>query len=1579
VVLTGDNANWSGNILVNGGGTLTASSVASLGTGSAEVDGGVLGIRNTSFSSATVNTSLTLNAGTVAYSRSFGALTQEAGITIMNSGAITQASMGNTITFAGDIAGSGTLTFNGLDITSSAANDFSGLLSVNATLTLSSGASFTHVTETDVNVGGALRVTSPAGAIEGVNSVQLHSVVLKSGALALAGDVDPSAFLSASSTGGAIGVDVSNATFGGTNVLDFSALPAGASMGLGTMNGGSIAATVDIRPDASNTLRLVGLSHNGNQLTINAPLTDHGAALSVDVASGAFIILAGNSTYSGQTTVEGALTVAGNNALGAGTGSGADGTVLNGGSLTIRSGVTIADEKITLTNGGFINNSGILGGPIVFDTSGTLAGNGTFSGPISGAANFLLSGSITLSGDNTYTGTATINSGNVTVLSSLPNANVNGGTLTLSGPEAGVITLTSGEVDVNAATSGAFAVSGGTLNMNAAGSGDVSLTGGSMVLRDAVHPYANAISVANTTLVAISSTSAIVDSRPLQTQGSVTLAGGGSAPFAVDFAGGLAGSGVLHLAAGNGSGGVNGGISASGGISFNGALYTSGQVSAGTLQDTGWLKVAFGSLTLSGALTQTGDLYVTGPATLNGDATISGTVWENSASFTVNGDVSANRWVLDGGGLGGNGGVHSASRTLELVGLSNSIDFTGTLDVDSIDEAPSASVQILALPTAFAGQVNIHGTATMESGAASSAATIQVSPGGAFLQLGSGTFANTIHLLNADGAGNGALVGLSGGATLTTALDVGSIGSSVGGTLTLSGGVTGGGTLTVYGVVTLNAPTSNAGDTIVDAGRLTLQSTASLGSSGSLVVRNGGEVDLAALASGNRVGPAKAVVLQGGSFRVNGDPDGQNSTAESVGIVSAERGANFLDVLTTDFASPAAVTSLTIAGLQRSTGATVSFGGGSSSSPLGADAHPARLFINGQAATDFLGGAYTDGYNTFVRYDAGRGVVPFADADYWTGAEATWDATKDVWLGSSPATQDATLTQSRTIRSLRLESVDFPPVLNLGSNTLNIISGGIAGYETIATINGGAGSHLTAGGDAAFAELFLTMNGAVSANITDNPGADGLYDAAPGGPLDNDNGRVALVISNATVTLSGVNSYTGGTYINNSEVKVESAASVPTGADLIVTGGSYGIDGPFTAALGAVTIHSGGIGGAGSLQAASITIESGSIVDVKLLGNTAITKTSSGMASLDADLSSFTGAIAVNGGILNIGANVQGPLQIGSASVFFNGTLSGPLSLGESATLSISGGTTTCAGASISPSSRVIVTGQVILTGAADPFTDSVDASHHANVENNGSLFITQGNKSFGTLTGAGSLEVDAGASLSVQKVSLVGDSADVMGRLTLRPDGGTSDALGFVLGSGSGPTIGVVDITNNRLVVRLPGGTPLAPTVATLQAWVASARNGGAWNGPGITSSTAAADGPGATIAVVDNGQLGLTMFGDAPVDDRSILLMETFIGDANLDHAVTVADLARLAPFFGTTTTGGWADGDFNGDGVVNAADIEMLEPFYGLGTTGPIPSFVDALASVGLAGVVPTPEPASLLLLGVPMLLLTRRRVR
>jgi hypothetical protein len=61
------------------------------------------------------------------------------------------------------------------------------------------------------------------------------------------------------------------------------------------------------------------------------------------------------------------------------------------------------------------------------------------------------------------------------------------------------------------------------------------------------------------------------------------------------------------------------------------------------------------------------------------------------------------------------------------------------------------------------------------------------------------------------------------------------------------------------------------------------------------------------------------------------------------------------------------------------------------------------------------------------------------------------------------------------------------------------------------------------------------------------------------------------------------------------------------------------------------------------------------------------------------------------------------------------------------------------------------------------------------------------------------------------------------------------------------------------------------------------------------------------------------------------------------------------------------------------VNAADIEMLEPFYGLGTTGPIPSFVDALASVGLAGVVPTPEPASLLLLGVPMLLLTRRRVR
>ncbi len=94
---------------------------------------------------------------------------------------------------------------------------------------------------------------------------------------------------------------------------------------------------------------------------------------------------------------------------------------------------------------------------------------------------------------------------------------------------------------------------------------------------------------------------------------------------------------------------------------------------------------------------------------------------------------------------------------------------------------------------------------------------------------------------------------------------------------------------------------------------------------------------------------------------------------------------------------------------------------------------------------------------------------------------------------------------------------------------------------------------------------------------------------------------------------------------------------------------------------------------------------------------------------------------------------------------------------------------------------------------------------------------------------------------------------------------------------------------------------------------------------------------------------------------------------GDANLDGKVDISDLGMLATNWQQHTA--WSGGDFNNDGFVDISDLGLVATNWQSGVTNPLgPSFEEALASVGLADGVP--EPAGLLLLAGPLLLLRRR---
>ncbi len=95
---------------------------------------------------------------------------------------------------------------------------------------------------------------------------------------------------------------------------------------------------------------------------------------------------------------------------------------------------------------------------------------------------------------------------------------------------------------------------------------------------------------------------------------------------------------------------------------------------------------------------------------------------------------------------------------------------------------------------------------------------------------------------------------------------------------------------------------------------------------------------------------------------------------------------------------------------------------------------------------------------------------------------------------------------------------------------------------------------------------------------------------------------------------------------------------------------------------------------------------------------------------------------------------------------------------------------------------------------------------------------------------------------------------------------------------------------------------------------------------------------------------------------------------GDANRDGVVNVYDLAILANNYGTPTGADWSMADFTGDGAVDVLDLAALANTYGFG------SGTDAESLPPAAGV-NLPEQASLLLLGVgvPMILRRKRRGR
>ena len=188
----------------------------------------------------------------------------------------------------------------------------------------------------------------------------------------------------------------------------------------------------------------------------------------------------------------------------------------------------------------------------------------------------------------------------------------------------------------------------------------------------------------------------------------------------------------------------------------------------------------------------------------------------------------------------------------------------------------------------------------------------------------------------------------------------------------------------------------------------------------------------------------------------------------------------------------------------------------------------------------------------------------------------------------------------------------------------------------------------------------------------------------------------------------------------------------------------------------------------------------------------------------------------------------------------------------------------------------------------------------------------------------------------------------------------------------------GKLDVDRQALIVR-PGAQTRHAVLQEIENHVRTARNAPTrWQGPGITSSAAAAN-PLTGLAVIlnddGNGTPILTSYLGQSLDANAVITAYTYNGDVNLDGRINSDDYFRIdRGFLAQPANPGYRDGDFNYDKRVNSDDYFLIDSAF-LGQAGPLP--LTGTTAGTAAGTVPIPEPSTLLLLALPLALARRTR--
>jgi autotransporter-associated beta strand protein len=606
-------------------------------------------------------------------------------------------------------------------------------------------------------------------------------------------------------------------------------------------------------------------------------------------------------------------------------------------------------------------------------------------------------------------------------------------------------------------------------------------------------------------------------------------------------------------------------------------------------------------------------------------------------------------------------------------------------------------------------------------------------------------------------------------------------------------------------------------------------------------------------------------------------------------------------------------------------------------------------FTNAGTTTTFSGPVYlSDNANVrTLRFGGPGNVVVSGVISNGTSGSATDNLTYQ-------GTGTLTLTNSNT----------YVGVTNLTSGTVAVANSGAfsAGQVNFGTTTAGAGSATlrASGGPVTIPNAFVMNTNSTQPAIID--GSDAL--TLSGVFTNRASNGVLNVNSTATTTFSG------GVHLSDNTTtrtfRIGGTGNVLISgvvADFQSTGSSLTQQGTGTITLTNANTYSG-----------NTTVASGTLA----IGNDAALGTSTlvlGNNTAPATVAASGGPHAVANNV-TLSSSAANPGTIGGSQnltingSFSNGNTDGYLAVTNSASSTLAGpvylSSSTAAGRTL----HVTGTGNLLISGV---IADANGAGLPGALEQNGSGSLTLANAN----TYTGGTAVTSGTLVLANADATAGGAINVSNGALAQAQAGLSKAV--TVSTLATNTSGKFDLTNNSMVVR-------SSTAAAVGANIQTGYAGGAWTGPGIDSSTAAA-GTTTGIGFADNAVLALTSFKGVNVGPTDVLVKYTYYGDADLDGDVDGNDVGRWATNFtgsGGSTTKSWVEGDWDYDGDVDGNDVGRWAVNFtgsGGGTLNIPNAQPEAVAMLEAMGFTVVPEPTGLALLGgvAGASLLARRRRR